>query len=222
MATTVQEILLAAYSKSAKNRPGHIASESTELLQVVVRALRGLFADGVKFNQKFYARRASVAYDGTAGGWPRPDAAEAIVRIELPNGKRVAEVPFDDREAEKGLPSVYGLGQVFYSAGNTNDPVSGNLVMFYSARPRDLTDLEADPEGTLDPNWPEQFNELLILEVAIYLATKEGNREAEVQALQAEYQKWYTRYTEFLMHETTTLVRRYGHDNRINTQGVNT
>lgn len=222
MATTVRQILDAAYAKSQKNRPGTIASESTELLQVVQRSLRGLFADAVNFNRKVYASRVQVVFDAALGGWRRPSNAEAVVRIETPAGAWVREVPFDDKGAEALLPSVYSMGQVFYPAGNPNDPVAGNLVFFCSMRPRDLAGLEGDPAGTLDPLWPEQFNEILILDVAIYLAVKDSNsgREGEIAALRGEREKWQARYEDFLAHETTTLTMRYGHDGRTNTSRV--
>lgn len=219
MATTVRDILDAAYAKSQKNRPGTVASESTELLQVVQRSMRGLFADAVAINRKIYAQRLVVPFDAGLGGWPRPDNAEAVIRIETPAGAWVREVPFDDRSAESLLPAVFSLGQVFYSAGNPGDPVNGNLVMFCSMRPRDLTALTGDPAGTLDPLWPEQFNEIPILDVAIYLAVKDlgGERAGELEAFRVERAEWHNRYRDFLAHETTTLTRRFGNDGRINT-----
>lgn len=219
MATTVQQILTAAYAKSIKNRPGEIATETTELLQVVNRELQGLFAEGVEHNRTFFAQEAVVAYSAPVGGWPRPDAAEAVIRIEAA-GAEVAEVPFDDRTAESGMPAVYHMGQVFKPAGNAGDPTSGNLTFFYSARPRDLTALTGDPAGTLDPLWPEQFNELLILRIALYLAGKDGQRSDELQLYSAEYEAWRQRFIRFLQHSSTTLRQRWGHSGRTNTQRI--
>lgn len=219
MASTVQDILTAAYSKSAKNRPGHIASESTELLQVVVRTLRRMFALSVKHNLTFYGERKVVAYNGSVGGWPRPSGVQSINRIEFLNGTKIAEVPYDDRKAEEGMPSVYSYGQVFYPAGNTGagDPGStDSLVLFCSSHPTALAALG----DTLDPRWPEDFNELLILKVARYLAIKEGGRGDDVAAYDDEYKEWLADYVDFLFQETTTLVRRNNFMGNINTRGV--
>lgn len=220
MSTTVQSILTAAYSRSAKNRPGHIASESTELLQVVVRTLRRMFALSVKHNTTFYGERKTVAY--ATDGWPRPAGVQSINRIErLSDSKQVSEVSYDDRKAEEGLPSVYSYGQKFYPAGNASDPTgSDSLVLFCSTRPAALTTLDDPTTGTLDARWPEDFNEILINRVARYLALKEGGRGDEVAALDDEYKEWLMDYVDFLEHETTTLVRRYGHSTEINTRGA--
>ena len=58
--------------------------------------------------------RSDVAY--AAGGWPRPVTAEAIFRITKADLAEVAVVPFDQLNAEAGMPSVYRWGQVFYDA----------------------------------------------------------------------------------------------------------
>lgn len=222
MATTVRQILDAAYGTSSKNRPGDIATEDPELVQVVQRSLRGYFSDAVEVNRSFYAKRITVPWDAGLLGWVRPDEAEAIIRLELADGTEVVEVPFDDRDAEvgAGIPAVYSLGQNFYPAGNAGDPTAVSLVMFYSARPRDLTALTGDPAGTIDPLWPEQFNELLIRDVAIYLAVKDGQREAEVAAHREQHTREYERYISFLGHETTTRVRNYGHGGMAATERV--
>lgn len=221
MATTVKDIITAAYSRSTKNRPGHIASESTELLQVVIRTLRRMFALSVNHNVTYYGEKKTVAYNGTKGGWPHPAGIQSINRIELlATGKEVREVSYEDREAEKGIPSVYSYGQVFYAAGNDGDPGNtDSLVLFCSTRPAALTTLEGDT-GTIDPRWPEDFNEVLINRVARYLAVKEGGRGEELAALEDEYKEWLEDYTNFLRHETTTLVLRFGHSRAHNTVGA--
>lgn len=213
MATTVQQILDAAYATSKANRPGTIASETTELLQVVQRSLRMLFADAVEHNRVFYVTRQAVAWDAILQGWPMPKLVEAVIRIERATGVQVAEVPFDDRRAELGKPAVFMVGQVFYPAGNALDPVNETLTMFCSKMPATLSSLDS----TLDPLWPEQFNQVLIWDVAQYLAVKDG-REGEAAAFTTERDREHARYVNFLRHATTTLVRRYGHDGRANTQ----
>lgn len=227
MATTVEQIIEAALATSKKNQRGATASDTGELLPLVQRSLRGFFAEGARANRKFYGKKFDVAF--SAGGWARPDEAEMIVRIEagagvtkadasaIAAGTRIVEVPFDQRRAEPGLPAIYEYGQVFYAAGNAPDPVAGTLTFFGSARPADLTALTS----TLDVLWPEQFNSLLILDVARYLAIKDGNRPDEVAAFAEEYKRERDRYVAFLQHETTTEVKSYGHLNRMNDPGVN-
>ena len=219
MASTPQDILNAAYAKSEKNMPGTIATESTELLQLVIRAMRGLYAFAARVNPMYFAEKAQVAV--AAGAWPRPVTAESIWRVEgdattvpvMAAGTEVVIVPVDDKQAESGKPAIYEFGQKFYSAGNATDPTGGNLTFFYSKRPTDPANLAA----TLDAMWIEQFNELLVLEVATYLALKDG-RADEAAALKADRDRWAQLFIAFLEHSTANTRRRYGHIRRINTQ----
>lgn len=210
--TTPQSILTSAYGKSKENIPSTIVTESAELLQVVIRSLRGIFAVAARINPLFFSTKASVAF--VTDSWPRPVTAESILRIENPSNVEVHLVPYNQRKAEQGKPALYRIGQKYYPAGNTNDPVSGNLTFFYSKRPADpptITDL-------LDPLWEgaEQFNELLILEVAIYLAIKD-DRQTELGALMKARDSWANLFVAFLEHEDPREVRSYGHVGRFNT-----
>jgi len=216
--TTPQDILTAAYGKSLKNKPGTIATESTELLEVVIRALRGLYAAAARVNHLFFAEQAAVTL--AAGAWARPETAESIFRIERNAnttggsgavGSEVVVVPFDDRAAESGKGAVYRFGQKFYSAGNAADPTGGELAFFYSRRPTSPASLTA----TLDAQWTETFNELLILETALYLASKD-DRAGEVSRLDKDRMAWLNLFVGFLEHETANERRRFGHLQRIN------
>lgn len=207
--TTVQDILNGAYAKSKKNNPGRIATESTELLEVVKRSLRGLYSFAARINPAFFAETASVAF--ASGGWARPETAESIWRIENPSNVEVVVVPIEDRAAEVGKPAVYEFGKQFRGAGNASDPTSGNLTFFYSRRPTDATALTS----TLDAQWVEQFNELLMLEVAIYLAIKD-ERPGELPELKTQRDAWAKQYIAFLEHATVNVVRRWGHIQRFN------
>ena len=69
----------------------------------------------------------------------------------------------------------------------------------------------------LDEDWDEAYNDLLILEVAIYLAMKDGRSE-EVQMLKAERNTWAQLFGQFLQHSTANLQRRFGHVKIINVE----
>lgn len=208
--TTVQDILNGAYGKSLKNQPGTIASEATELLQVVNRIFRGIYSFSARLNPIFFAEEFDVAE--AAGTWPRPEEAEAIVRVEDSTDVEVVVVPFDDRSAEPGKLSMYEFGQTFRVAGAGNDP-AGALTFWFSRRPTFLTALV----DTLDAQWREEYNELAILELAIYLSAKDG-RFDEVQLFAPERDRWASLLGAFLQHATSNLVRRFGHTNRMNAE----
>lgn len=216
---TVDDILEAAYAKSTKNNPGTIATESTELLQVVQRTLEGLFAVAARINPYHFAETVLTAATASTH-WERPEGAESIFRIEE-SGSEVVVVPFYDKMAESAKPAVYEYGQAFFPAGNAGDPdpSTDSLDFYYSKAPEVLT----ATTDSLDPLWEEQFNELLIIEVSRYLAVKDSETEgraAEVASLMSEREMWANRYVAFLEHATVGIRKRYGHFNRFNTQSL--
>lgn len=216
MATTVQQILDMAYAKSMQNNPGIIATESVELLGVVQRMLDGCYAVAARVNPIMFAETAVVA--PVANSWARPATAESIFLVEKAAGEVVAVVPYDDQAAENALPSIYEYGQAFYTARGLSDPddTTDSLTFYYARRPDILTAVT----DTLDAMWPEQFNELLALHVAKYLATKDSGtdgRTQELTVLTGEIQAWANRYIAFLEHATSNTRKRHSHMKRINT-----
>lgn len=199
---TVEGILELAYGRLPRVSPGNIATESVELVHLTNQSLAGLFQVAARANPAFFGVEAVVPF--SAPGWPRPTDAESIYRLELTTGAEVIVVPFDDRTIEVSTPAVYEMGQFFRSAGNLLDPTEADsLRMFYSDRPTDAA-LITDP---VDSRWPEAFNILLALEVAIYLALKEGLND-DVARLINDRNIWLTRYLAFLEHATANVTRR--------------
>lgn len=197
---TGEELLLQAYAKSKKNQPDKIAAEAIELITIVNRVVRTFVHIGVRVNAPFFGNESAVAE--VAGTWPRPTDAESVFRIET-GGVEVAVVPFDQRDAEDSMPSVYRMGQVYRAAGLPNDP-SGALDIFYAKRPTDIAAL-ADP---IDAMWPEAYAELAALEIAAQLANKDNRRE-ELGFIVKERDRWLLLYLGFLEHETLNERRRW-------------
>jgi len=203
MATQVQDILDAAFGKSTKNKAGQIATAATELLGVVKRALYRYFAVIARTNPWMIATEATVGF--AAGGWARPTAAQMILRIEETDGTEVVVVPLTDKIAEASLPALYRLGRTFFPAGNANDPTSGDLDFIYARFPTAPTLLT----DSIDALWPEEFNECLIHDLALYLATKDG-RNDELPGLESEREAWEALLIQFCEHETSNERRRFG------------
>jgi hypothetical protein len=224
VSTTVLDILVAAYARSLKNKPGTIATEATELLNLVTRLLRGWYAYAATVNYTVFAGLVDVEAQAESGGpdqegWERPEDAEVVFRIErtghTTGGSGAAQdevvvVPYDDPHAEPGKGAVYRIGQVYFPAGNAKDPTGGELRIFFSRRPSD----PATVDDTLDPQWIESYNDLLILDVAIYLAVKDG-RADEAQQLNAERTDWMQRFTNFLLHPEANERRRFATQRRV-------
>ena len=206
--TTVQDVLDGAYGTSTKNQPNTIADEATELLAVVKRKLAGIYAFASRINPIHYSQSLDVT--GVAGQWERPEAANAIFRIEDASFVEVVVVPFDDRLAAEPQISLYEFGGFFTAdPAQTNPPGDDDdLTFWFSKRPDD-----PDPDdltGVLDPDWDDAYTDLLILELAIYLSMKDGRVE-EVALLKEERNQWAQVFASFLQHSTANLQRRFGH-----------
>lgn len=218
--TTVQQILDAAYAKSKRNVPGQIATESGELLELVGRAQRGLYAVAARVNPVAFATQDSIASGtgNTSWAWgdlvtAGEDIVEAFLRLEF-GGTEVVVVPFDQRDAEPGKPAVYYMGPRFFPAGNTPDPdpATDALDVWFSKRPA----MPSSLSDTLDSDWRESFNELLVLEVAIYLALKD-ERGGELGEMKASRDRWLTQYVSHLEHVVPFERRSWGHFRVFNT-----
>lgn len=201
--TTPRDILIAAYGLSGQSRPAEMATEATELLDVVTRAARGLWAFAARVNPEFFGTSSSVAF--AAPGWRRPATAELVWLIENPLGKEVVVVPRRDLKADLARPAVWYLGQVYRSAGNPLDPTAGNLTFYYSQ----VFPKPANIDVAISDLWPTQFDELLIREAGLYLALKDERYE-EMQSLITTRDRWAQLFAAFLEHETTNRVFRYG------------
>ncbi|MFW6199665.1 MAG: hypothetical protein ACOC8K_03745 [Gemmatimonadota bacterium] len=200
--TPPREILEGAYGRSTKNQPGEIATEETELLDIVTQALRGLFIFGTRLNPTFFGAEDTVSV--SSGSWPLPSDLEHLFRVE-DDGDKVEVVPFDDRAVAHPKPAVYHLGGRLYPAGNANDPTDGDLDLFYAKQ----ADAPADLDSELDAFWPEAYDSLLELEVAIYLAIKDGRTE-EVPLLQNDRDVWAIRFAAHVEHYAPTTMDRFG------------
>jgi len=214
MSILPQDVFNAAYAKSKKNQPGRIANEAVELLGECNRMVRLFFMYGVRVNPFYYMDTDDVTF---SSGWARPSEAESIYWIEFTSGgAEVITVPLNDKEAETGKPAVYRQGQVFQGAGNTLDPTNEELTFFFSKRSTDSSDKDSDP---IDELFPDSFKELLVLEIALYLAIKDG-REGDVAGLVAQRDRWLLMYLAHLEHETMNVVSRWGPPQPFNTSSM--
>lgn len=211
MATTVMQIVSGGFGLSEYSRPELIAGRETALVRCVARTMQTLFTFAARVNTTFFSTQTDVSFN--SGGWARPADAESVFRLEglgastTPNTSgEILVVPYDDRAAFAGQPSVYRIGQRFYGAGNSGDPTGGSLRIFYARRPSAL----AAFTDVLDPMWPEQFNGILEYEVAAFTARSDGGRDGEVAEMAAERNRQILLFEAFLEHETAHETRRFG------------
>lgn len=201
---TPNELITAALAKSRKNQPGIIASPA-EAFATFERIFPVFWTIGARVNPSFYGATVALEDDNESvpTGWLRPADAEMVVELRDAGGDEVIVVPFDELDADPFRPAVYEWGQVYYPAGNANDPTAGATITAWYSRQPDLT-LGADEE--VDELWPANFDELLVLELAIVFALKD-DRNAEVTQLKADRDTWLRRYVAHLEHQTISVVR---------------
>lgn len=232
MTTTAKALRDAAYSRSAANDPDKLATDF-ELIGVIDRRLKQIYSFAARNNPFYFGQGTSVTGDATK--WPRPTAAELVFKVEADGpagtgvdrkittvGAEVSIVPFEDREAEMA-PRVYPLGRAYYSVGiAATDPsasVNGDkLKFYYSRRHADLNPAlpPTDAANTLDADWPEQFNDLIVLHLAKYLNVKDVARSApEFTALDAEEKALFGVFAQHLEHENYGMKARWGQVSRV-------
>ena len=185
--TTPEDIFVEAYALHEKFTADKIATEDTELFNLVVRSLRGIYSVAARINPFFFGTTKTEAAPGASSPWPMPEGAQAIAEIQDGSGNEIVPVHFKDRDMEPAKASVYFFGQAFYSPEGTNDPdpATDSITYWYSKRPAD----PASKTAALDSMWLEDYNQLLIHEVAIYLAAK-SELEAVARAMMGERDHW--------------------------------
>lgn len=210
--TTAQTIITDGLSSSAVNVPGTLATQATELLTHLSIELGTMFSVAQQENPLYFGSIATISYTG--GAWTRPADALVIARLEATNnttgspapanGTEVVIVPIDDRDIMAGTPAVYEFGQKFYGAGNGGDPTGGDLRCFYGRAPA----LPSAIGDTLDTPWPNQFNKILTLGVAAYLARKDG-RDGDAQAFVSDQTALMGLFRNYVQSATLTTHQRF-------------
>lgn len=203
MPTSVNDILVQALPRSGRNRPDAIATAATELRLVVARSLRALFVVGARKNPAYFSDTLNVT--GVSGIFIRPPDAEAVWLIETAGGVACVVVPYAERMEVWGKPRLYRMNRNYRTVGGAGDPAANAVLTFTYVRRAYEPPTLSDP---IDSYFPEQFVPLLVEEVALYLALKDG-RDAEAQQLRPERDAWLALYLAHLEHETMNEERVY-------------
>lgn len=214
MATTVVSIIDAAWERSVKNRSS-LAEDDPELVGVLHDVLEGYYDDAARMMSNVFALD-STAIVYAQGGWAVPAGVNRIYGVRKTSGAKVYVLPEHKRYQALGAPAVWReINTLISIAGN---PASTDqLRIHYSKRPAPTT-----YAGSLDLTWPEQYNALLEIRVAQYLAKKSTERDNELAALNADQQEWEARFFAYLAQNTVLDVGLYGRNTprTVSQQGV--
>lgn len=215
--TNAQMLIEAAWTRSTFN-DRKIATKA-ELIGVIDRKMKNLFSIAARENPEYFGSFEDVAYNAAANvmGWPRPAMAEMVTEAYYAAAltTEVHIVPFSDKFGEI-TPRIYEYGQIYRSVGATGDPVAETIRFYFAARHPNL-DSTQPPDAVvnqLSPLWPEQFNDIIILEVSRYLAIKD-QRTDEAAVHMAEAEPMMKLFLDHLAHENHGKVSRWDDSPRV-------
>ncbi len=198
-----------AIAQSYDNRPTVLTAEDPELLVQLSLLFQGYYRIAAKENPGALATNAVLTWNST--GWTIPADVDTTIRLERTNGVEVVVVPLEDRAAEPSVGAVYRLGRRYLPAGNSNDPSSLNLVIYYASIGPTFT------AGTDEPGaeWPVQFDMMVVLDLAAYMARKDG-RAQDYDALMAGnsslpgVMSWRADFMRWCQTPDLNIRRRFG------------
>lgn len=223
MTLIASDLIAAGIGTSARNRSGILADSQSELLAVLNRLVMDLFFDASVINPFFIGSTETVAYDATAGGWPRPARALSVVRLEatpttqpgLGNGVEILVIQPDNREAGQFEPHVLELGGVFLASGLASSPTGGPLRFWFARRPVPLT-LNGGLAQAIDPLIPDDLEAYFVNGVGAYLALKD-QRADEVPVLQGQRDAARALWGQMVGAATPALRRTFTPRSALNT-----
>jgi hypothetical protein len=210
MATTCQTLIEAAYARSTANDPGDLSADP-ELIGVIDRRLKAIYSFAARVNKYYFAK--SVPVVGSSGSWAFPSDSESVFYVESTVPAEVHIVPFKDRLSALA-PRVYKYGQALKTVGQAGDPANNaTLTLFYSYQHPALNPAlsASHATNTLEANWPEEFNDLVVFRLCRYLATKDGVREdlGPIVDEEKELTKVFIRH---LQNYNNGVKGRFAHD----------
>lgn len=166
------------------------------------RVIGGLFSIAARVNPGFYGVVDTLSM--ASGAWPAPENAERVHRLETTSGEKVFVVDVNDQGAEPNHPCVFDWGRTYRPANALAQALS-SIQCYFSRTAAAAGSLGA----SVDSGFPPQFYDLLVVELAIYLALKD-ERYSESDRLVAERDSWLQLYVAHLEHQAPSRTRLTG------------
>lgn len=184
--SSAQQLIESAYARSVANDAGKLASDG-ELLLHLNRKYQFLYAIMAIAGGDNALQSAQLALVGSPAAIGLPGAGDIIdiKRAEKTDGSKIYIIPADEKDRTWHLaPAMYRQGNQLVSRGKVGDQVAGDsFVLYYLDAPGALVTLAS----ITDPRFPVRFEDILVLDLAIYMSTKDADRpEKEYKALLAE------------------------------------
>lgn len=202
MSSSVQQLIEAGYVRSTANDPGKLSSDQ-ELIAYLNRCYQTLYAIMAVSIKDAANTFVTLTFAGSPATASIPTEAIDLERLETLAGENAYLIPVDEKDRGWHIPpSVYRKGNLLVSRGLTGDPVGGTqLRLHYKDNPAQLTALN----DTLDARFPFRYENILVLDLALYLSIKdEGRSPQEFQALKTEYTEAMAAFSALTGHSNTT------------------
>jgi hypothetical protein len=183
--STAQQLIEAAYARSTSNDAGKLASDG-ELLLHLNRKYQSLYAIYAIAAGDNTLAKAVLVLAGAPPAAALPVDIIDIKRLEQVSGAKAYLIPADEKDRTWHLaPAFYRQGNSLVARGLAGDLAAGASVNLYHLdAPAALVALATNT----DARFPVRFEDILVLDLAIYLSTKdEGRSEKEYKALKDEY-----------------------------------
>jgi len=212
---TVQDIYEGALARSTANDAGKLVTdgEAVKVLDRIFQCLYAIMAIGDP--TRALAKTNLAALSGSPASVALPTDTIDIRRIEsvsgtISAGTKINLIPVEEKGRGWHLaPCVFRQGGSIVTRGSAGDPASGDvLTVWHMDAPAALTALGT----TIDTRFPTRYHELLVLHLAIYMASKDaGARQAaEFQALQEERKAYLAMFLQLCNLSMTALESPHG------------
>lgn len=204
--STAQALIEAGYARSTANDPGKLASDG-ELLLHLNRKYQSLYAIMALAGGDNALALTTLVLGGVAPySAALPTDLIDIKRLEQIGGGKAYLIPADEKDRSWHLaPAFYRQGNSIISRGKTGDLGAGQSINVYHLdAPAALNALGS----VTDPRFPVRYEDILVLDLAIYLSTKdEGRSEGEYKQLKDEYADAMAMFNALVLGSNTALER---------------
>lgn len=176
--TTAQQLIEAGYASSTANDAGRLATD-TEMLGRLNRTYQGYYALWTEAAADGGLSLQSFTFGGAPPSVTLPTDVIDVDRLEI-NGDKANLIPVAERERTWHLaPAMYRQGLSLVSRGQAGDPIAGTVLSAWiDDAPAALSALSS----VIDPRFPVRFHTLLVLDLALYLDSKDEGRDAQQHA----------------------------------------
>lgn len=205
MAATVQTIVDGGVAHSTVSDPNRLYT-TAEIVRVVNDYQRKYMARANALNPHRFKSASLLAAPGAGLPWTITVLFSDLVHLEKSDGTEVRIVDEQDSKSEVPPRVRVEARNLLFTIGDSADPdpVSDQLKLWYAPIPVELTSLASN----LDDRFPEQYNRILMLEVAMYLALKDGRIE-EAASFQGQLDAWVDTFDRELAPPYSARTRRF-------------